>query len=126
MHIEHIGIYVADLEAAKQFYVRYFEGTAGDNYHNPRTGFTSCFIRFDSGARIELMHKDSVHQPAPTGHLGFGHLSLRVGSQQGVDQLTNRLREDGYAVLSEPRTTGDGYYESLIAGVEGHPIEILT
>ena len=47
-----------------------------------------------------------------------------MGSKAAVDELTERLRQDGYEVLSGPRTTGDGYYESCIIGIEGNQVEI--
>ena len=55
MRIEHIALYVNDLEAAREFYCRYFGGQSGERYHNPKTGFQSYFLRFAGGARLELM-----------------------------------------------------------------------
>ena len=49
---------------------------------------------------------------------------LDLGSREAVDELTCRLGSDGYEVLSGPRTTGDGYYESCILGPENNLIEI--
>jgi lactoylglutathione lyase len=43
-----------------------------------------------------------------------------------VDTLTERLRADGYRVVGEPRTTGDGYYESVVLDLDGNRIEITV
>lgn len=55
---------------------------------------------------------------------GFIHLAFSVGSKEKVDELTQQLANDGFKVISGPRTTGDGYYESCIIGIEGNQIEI--
>ena len=125
MRIEHIALYVQDLEAARDFFTEYFSGQANDGYHNPATDFRSYFIRFDDGTRLELMTKpeiiDTEKQPNRTGYV---HLAFSVGNRENVDALTERLRAAGYPVLSGPRTTGDGYYESCVQGFERNLIEI--
>ena len=109
MRIEHVALYVKDLEAAREFFVTYLEGEANGGYHNPRTGFRSYFIRFGDGARLELMNKpDMTDLEKPLARTGYAHLAFSVGSEARVDQLTERLRAAGYPVLSGPRTTGDG------------------
>ena len=135
MKIEHIALYVNDLEAAKDFFVRYFDAVPNAGYHNPRTDFRSYFLTFADGARLELMNKpgmsdepkpelaDSPKEPARTG---YAHIAFSVGSQEKVDALTARLKADGCEVLSGPRTTGDGYYESCVLAVEGNQIEITV
>lgn len=125
MIIEHIAMYVTELEKVKSFFEIYFDGKSNDMYHNKTTGFRSYFISFESGPRLEIMNKPEVtsvdnHIP----HSGFIHIAFSVGSKEEVDELTKRLKEDGYEVLSGPRTTGDGYYESCIVAVEGNQIEI--
>ena len=121
-----------DLVAARDFFVRYFGATANDGYHNQRTGFRSYFLTFEDGARLEVMTKPEVGGRASEGvdlsaeRMGFAHLAFSVGSAEEVDALTERLVSDGYAVLSGPRTTGDGYYESCVAGPEGNRIEITV
>ena len=127
MRIEHIALYVNDLEAAKNFFVRYFDASADDGYHNPRTGFRSYFLTFEDGTRLELMNKPEMSdQPKPPARTGWAHIAFSVGSKEKVDALTARLRADGYPVLSGPRTTGDGYYESCILGPEENQIEITV
>lgn len=125
MRIEHIALYVQDLEGAKDFFVKYFDASPNDKYHNPKTGFSSYFLTFDDGARLEIMYLSEIQESENThARMGYIHIAFSVGSREKVDALTNRFREDGYRILSGPRTTGDGYYESCILGFEGNQIEI--
>ena len=125
MHIEHVALYVTDLEAAKAFFVRYFSAVPGARYHNSRTGFTSYFLTFPGGARLEIMTRsDLVDREKPPAASGYAHLAFSLGSRAAVDALTERLKADGYTVLSGPRVTGDGYYESCILDREGNQIEL--
>lgn len=125
MLLEHIAMYVNDLKAARDFFIRYFGAESNDGYHNPRTNFRSYFLTFDTGARLELMTKPAMDDPAKTANrTGFAHIAFSVGSKEGVDALTARLQADGYTVESGPRTTGDGYYESCICALEDNRIEI--
>jgi lactoylglutathione lyase len=127
MYIEHVAFWVKDLEQSKQFYLEYFGGKAGPLYHNPKKQFTSYFISFESGARLELMSgPDKKSSPNRKDQLGITHLAFSVGSNEKVNILTERLRNDGYPIVSEPRTTGDGYYESVALDPEGNPIEITS
>ena len=126
MKIEHIAMYVNDLEAAKNFFVKYLNGNTNDGYHNKNTGFRSYFISFD-GARLEIMKKPEMTDEKKTlARTGFIHVAFSVGSKEAVDALTARMKSDGYEVISGPRTTGDGYYESCIIGIEGNQIEITV
>jgi len=127
MKIEHVAMYVNDLEAAKEFFVKYLNGHANDGYHNTKTNFRSYFISFDDGARLELMNKPDMADPEkPLARTGFIHIAFSVGSKERVDELTKTLKDDGYTVQSGPRTTGDGYYESSVIAIEGNQIEITV
>ena len=127
MTIEHIAMYVKDLEAARDFFQRYLGAASSQLYHNPKTGFRSYFLSFDGGTRLELMNRpDAVDQPPALIRTGYIHIAFRLGSTQKVDELTARLRADGYQVVSGPRTTGDGYYESCVVGIEGNQIELTV
>ena len=127
MKIEHIAMVVNDLEAAKDFFVTYFDGKTNELYHNKITGFQSYFISFDDGARLEIMTKPEMSDTAKDiARTGYAHVAFSVGSAEKVDELTALLKVDGYEVLSGPRTTGDGYYESCVVAVEGNQIEITV
>ena len=127
MKIEHIAMYVNDLESVRDFFVKYFGAVCNDGCYNSKTGFRSYFLLFDDGARLEIMNKpqmeDEVKSPVRTGYI---HIAFSVGSKEKVDFLTRQMQEDGYEVVSGPRTTGDGYYESCIIGIEGNQIEITV
>ena len=127
MRIEHIAMYVNDLEKTKDFFVRYFHATSNDGYHNQKTDFRSYFLTFDDGARLEIMTRPNLEDPDKSlNRTGYIHLAFSVGSREAVNALTEQLRSDGYSVISGPRTTGDGYYESCVVGIEGNQVEITV
>ena len=127
MRIEHIAMYVNDLEAAKTFFVKYFDANANDGYHNKTTDFRSYFLSFEDGSRLEIMTRPSMDAAEKTlARTGFIHLAFSVGSKENVDALTAQLKADGYRIISGPRTTGDGYYESCVCGFEDNLIEITV
>jgi lactoylglutathione lyase len=122
-------LWTDDLERMKAFYTRYFDGKAGDRYANPKNHFESYFIVFEDGARLEIMKMPSVLTNTfekGKQYLGFVHVAFSVGNRETVDSLTERIRQDGYEVISEPRTTGDGYYESCILDPDGNRVEITA
>ena len=125
MIIEHIAMYVNDLEGARDFFVKYLGGRSNDGYHNKNTDFSSYFISFEDGARLELMNKPGLEDVEKTlNRTGYAHIAFSLGSKEKVDDLTARLKEDGFEVVSGPRTTGDGYYESCVVVIEGNQIEL--
>jgi lactoylglutathione lyase len=127
MHIEHIAIWTQNLEQLKEFYSHYFQAEAGSKYTNPDKGFQSTFLTFSSGARLELMTMPSIpdsRNDPETQFTGLIHIAISVGSKEGVDSLTTRLRQDGYPILDGPRPTGDGYYESVVLDPDGNRVEI--
>lgn len=127
MKIEHIAIWVKDLERMKDFYLTYFDLTSNDKYVNEKKGFSSYFLSFASGARIELMHRGDIATGSnQSASFGLTHIAFSAGSKEAVDALTKRLRFDGVNIVGEPRTTGDGYYESVIEDPEGNQIEITN
>jgi lactoylglutathione lyase len=122
-------MWTTDLDRCKRFYTCYFGATACPNYVNPAKGFESCFLQFTDGARIEAMTTTTlplVKSPPGAQRLGLTHLAMSVGSERVVDELTARLRTDGYSVVDGPRRTGDGYYESVIIDPDGNRIEICS
>ena len=125
MKIEHVAMYVNNLERARDFFIKYFGGKSNDGYHNEKTGFRSFFISFDDGARLEIMNRPEMDDtPKTVYRTGYVHVAFSVGSKEKVDELTKRIKYDGYEVISGPRTTGDGYYESCIVDFEENQIEI--
>lgn len=127
MRIDHIAMYVNELYEARNFFIKYFDAVSNKEYHNKKTGFKSFFLTFDDGARIEIMSRpqmsDNQKELARTGYI---HIAFSVGSKEKVDMLTKRLKSDGYEVISGPRTTGDGYYESCVVAFENNQIEITV
>lgn len=128
MRIEHLAIWVKDLDKMRAFYMTYFDATSNELYHNPTKQFSSYFLTFDSGARIELMHKPQINSGAHSGEdvFGYAHFAISLGSKESVDQMTELFRSNGLIIKGEPRTTGDGYYESVIADPEGNLIELTV
>lgn len=127
MKIEHVALYVNDLEDAKKFFIKYLGAKANDGYHNPRTNFRSYFLSFEDGARLEIMNKPEMTDlPKELARTGYAHIAFSVGSREKVDALTAELKADGYDVVSGPRITGDGYYESCIVVMEGNQVEITV
>ena len=127
MRIEHVAMYVNDLEGAKSFFERYLGAAANDGYHNVKTDFRSYFLTFDDGARHEIMNRPVMDDPEKTiNRTGLIHIAFSVGSKEKVDELTRLLESDGYEVISGPRTTGDGYYESCVVCIEDNQIEITV
>lgn len=127
MKMGHVAMYVNDLEKARSFFEKYFEGTSNTLYENKETGFCSYFLSFEAGTSLELMSSPwMTDMEKPMARTGFVHIAFSVGSKTRVDELTNLLKKDGYEVVSGPRTTGDGYYESCILDFEGNQIEITV
>lgn len=128
MKIVHIAIWVSKLEVMKAFYEEFFQAKSGKIYCNSKKNFSSYFLNFDEGVRLELMHNPKFLEPTiiTEERLGITHLAMSVGSVEKVNELTEKLRSHGFPILGEPRTTGDGYYESVIADPEGNRIEITV
>lgn len=127
MKIEHIAMYVKDLEGAKEFFVRYFGALPNEGYHNAKTGLRSYFLSFDEGARLEIMKRPDMSDPKKELiRTGFIHIAFSLGSREKVDALSARLKAEGFEIISAPRVTGDGYYESCIIAIEGNQIEITV
>lgn len=127
MKIDHVAMYVNDLERTRDFFVKYFDAVSNEGYHNQKTGFRSYFLSFEDGSRLEIMHRpDMTDHPRNMVQTGYIHIAFSVGSKEKVEELTLELVSDGYEVISGPRITGDGYYESCILGIEDNQIEITV
>lgn len=127
MKIDHIAIWTKDLELMKDFYVKYFNMKCNQKYVNEKKKFSSYFLSYEDGARIEMMHNpDIIDKSGKQNKMaGLIHFAISVGSVENVDVLTNKLRKDGFIIAGEPRTTGDGFYESVIMDPEGNLVEII-
>jgi lactoylglutathione lyase len=129
MKIEHIALWTKDLEQMKVFYEHYFHASAGEKYINTKKQFESYFLSFEGGCRLELMRMPSVPDSANDVYkqfTGFIHFAISTGSKERVDSLTLQLKKDGFEIIDGPRTTGDGYYESVVLDPEGNRIEITV
>lgn len=127
MKINHIAIYVENLEATKEFFIKYFNTTANNLYHNPKTELSTYFLSFEDNTRLEIMSRPNmIKTEFNLYHQGFIHLSFSLGNKEKVNELTARLKNDGYKILSGPRTTGDGYYESCVLGPENNILEFVA
>ena len=127
MHIDHIALWTKDLEQLRAFYARYFDVQVGPKYTNSARQFESYFLSFANGARLEIMSRPGLAvggSSAQDGFIGYAHVAISVGSHALVDALTSRLRADGITVIDGPRTTGDGYYESVVLDPDGNRIEL--
>ncbi len=125
MNIEHVALYVNDLEKMRNFYETYFGAKSTVLYHNKKTNFRSYFLSFENGCRLEIMNAPNLEEKKePNVRLGYIHLAFSTGSKEKVLELTEKLRTDGFIVTSEPRTTGDGYFESCVLDYESNVIEI--
>jgi lactoylglutathione lyase len=128
VQIEHIAIWTNHLERMKEFYEKYFLARAGRKYQNTAKQFESYFLSFSSGARLELMSRPGISEfnKADEQLTGYTHLSIACGSEENVDELTERIRKDGCRVVDGPRHTGDCYYESVVLDPDGNRVEITV
>jgi lactoylglutathione lyase len=127
MKIEHIAVWSKDIECLKAFYEKYFNAISGNKYTNPQKSYSSYFLAFSSGARLEIMHMPSIAESPDSKDAqftGYIHIAISTGSKEQVDHLTAQLKADGYKILDGPRYTGDGYYESVALDPDGNRLEI--
>lgn len=125
MRLHHLALWSRRIELLRDFYTTYFDGRAGEKYENPAKGFESYFVAFADGGSLELMRRTDVTAPNAVPHLGLAHFAFGCESRDEVDRLTERLRADSHPVLGEPRTTGDGYYESAVSDPDGNLVELV-
>jgi len=127
MNIDHVAIYVNNLEVEKAFFVKYFGAKASQRYTNFQGDFKSYFLDFDNGSRFEIMHRQSMIDPKKAKYRsGYHHIALNVGNKKAVDDLTRLMEDDGIYIVAAPRKTGDGYYASIVADPEDNEIELLA
>lgn len=126
MQLTHIAIWTNELERSREFYVTYFGGKSNEKYVNPKKGFASYFITFEGGASLEIMQRVDVTEEREGLFIGLAHFAFSVGSKENVNNMIELFRKDGYTVLGEPRTTGDGFYEGSVADPDGNIVEIIA
>jgi len=127
MNIDHVALYVNNLEVEKNFFVKYFNAKASEKYTNFRNDFSSYFLDFDNGSRVEIMHRQSMIDPKKAKYRsGYHHVAINVGNRKAVDELTQIMEDDGIYIVAAPRMTGDGYYASIVADPEDNEIELLA
>lgn len=127
MRIDHLAMYVEDLEKSKEFFVTFFGAVSNKLYHNTKTGLKTYFLSFEGGTRLEIMCRPKMKSlPKELYRTGYTHMAFKLGSKEKVDELSEKLQRAGYEILSGPRVTGDGYYETNILGPEGNQIEIVA
>lgn len=126
MRINHVAVWVKDLDRMKIFYEKYFSASASELYQNRKKGFKSYFLSFDDSSRIEIMSREDIWKASSEDLLGYAHISISLGTKEAVDRYTEAFRTDGYKIASEPRVTGDGYYESVICDPENNLIELTV
>jgi len=129
MQIDHIAIWTYNLEALRNFYMHYFDASSSEIYYNHSKEYRSYFLNFDGDCRLELMEMPNIlkskNDPAKN-YTGLAHLAIKVGSRTEVNRVTEILRQDGFKILGEPRTTGDGLYESVILDPDRNKVELLA
>lgn len=126
--IEHVAIWVRDLEKMKNYYVNFFGAVSNQKYTNPATSFESYFLSFETGSRLEIMTKPGIpanaNDTVGLQHEGLIHLAFGIGDKAAVDKKAMELKAAGYPILRGPRTTGDGYYEFETLDPENNRIEV--
>ena len=126
MRIDHVALWVQDLALMRDFYVTWFSASSSELYENPTKGFASYFLSFPDGGRLEIMRRTDVSQRSPHETLGYCHMSLSVGGQHRVDELSSHMQASGLHIVDGPRRTGDGYYEAVVLDPEGNRIELTA
>jgi len=124
--IEHVALWVRDIERVTEFYAKFFGARIGARYENARKGFASRFVQLGEGARLEIMARTGVSARSAGEQLGFAHVAIAVGNESEVDALAARFVAEGVAVLDGPRRTGDGYYECVVQDPEGNRVEVAA
>lgn len=126
MKLHHIAIWTFRLEELKDFYVRFLGGTSNEKYINPKKGFESYFISFDEGPTLELMSRvDVQNTPIEENRRGLTHLAFTFPSKEEILRFTEEMRSEGYTIAGEPRTSGDGYFESVVLDPDGNRLECV-
>ena len=128
MKIDHVAIWTTNLEGLRNFYIHYFDASSSEIYYNHSKEFRSYFLTFDGMCKLEIMEMPNIPKSKNNTlkqFTGIIHFAINTGSKAEVDKVTSQLKKDGFKVVSEPRTTGDGYYESVVLDPDGNRVEIM-
>lgn len=126
MQLTHLALWTNEPERARDFYVKYFNGKSNEKYVNTKKGFCSYFVNFEGGASLEIMQRNDITEVEVGVYIGLAHFAFSVGSKAKVEEMTELFRGDGYPIISEPRTTGDGFYEASLLDPDGNIVEIIA
>lgn len=130
MTLEHAAVWTNDLEKLKDYYCLYFGGIANKKYTNTQKKFSSYFLTFSGGARLEIMSMEGIpaneNDTVKSQHLGFIHLAFGVATMEEVDAKARELKAAGFPILSGPRKTGDGYYEFETLDPDNNRLEVTA
>jgi lactoylglutathione lyase len=127
MQLEHFAIWTSQLDVLKDFYEKYFGGRAGAKYVDSTGRFSSYFITFPTGAKLEIMQLPEVQprqhdQRYPVS--GYTHMAFRVNTPDEVKILTQLLCQDGFKLEKPLQWTADGFYESAVFDPDQNIVEI--
>ncbi len=126
MKIDHLAIWANDMKKLREFYLKYFICKSNSKYENIAKQFSSYFLTFQGGTRIELMHRPDVNTKIEQETIGYAHISINIGTRAKVDSMTKKMEDEGVVIVGKPRTTGDGYYESVVLDPEKNKIELCA
>ena len=76
MQLTHIALWTNHLERLRDFYVKYFNGKSNEKYVNPKKGFASYFVSFESGPALEIMQRQDINEAYDKDHIGLAHLAF--------------------------------------------------
>ena len=117
MKLNHLNLTVSNVPDAHHFLEKYF-GLKGYNGMEPREGIS--FMSDDSGMLLALFRSaKGTEAKYPAGfHIGFIQ-----GSEEEVNHINQRLRDDGYQVPKPARLHGSWTFYFQAPG--GFQVEVL-
>lgn len=130
--LEHVAIWVKDLEEMKDFYCSFFNGEANEKYESTsefHANFESYFVSFGDGSRLELMYMPTIPEGINVNgneSIGLTHIAFSMKNKEEVDAMAKKAHDMNYQIILEPHQTGDGYYEACILDPEGNRVEITV
>lgn len=130
MKLDHVAIWTDKLETLKDYYMKYFGGIPNEKYTNEKKQFSSYFLTFESGTRLEIMTipyiRDKITNLSAAQYMGITHLAFSMDTKEEVDEIAKQLLGDGHKIINGPRITGDGYYEFETLDPDFNRLEVAT